>query len=101
MIITFPIISFVFSLKGLNLSLDTEKEEKRLLANQLSELEKKYNGETEKLQHEKDSMKEKLKKKQESLSQISEEKEKIYTELSYANYLYFYHNKNLSLFFFK
>ncbi|CAD5123221.1 DgyrCDS11580 [Dimorphilus gyrociliatus] len=74
--------TYLKQIKSLNLSLDTEKEEKRLLANQLSELEKKYNEETEKLQNEKESLREKLRKKQESLAQIGEEKEKIYSELT-------------------
>ncbi|KAJ7379420.1 regulation of modification of synaptic structure, partial [Desmophyllum pertusum] len=67
-------------MSGLQLQLDTEREEKRLLQEQLQEAESSSKQEISKLEQELVKLTEKVKRKQESYLQLQEEKEKLYSE---------------------
>lgn len=64
----------------LQLQLDTEREEKRILQEQLHEAETSSKQEISKLEKELSQLTEKVKRKQESYLQLQEEKEKLYSE---------------------
>ncbi|XP_062614719.1 GRIP1-associated protein 1-like [Saccostrea cucullata] len=66
----------------LSLSLATEKEENKLLQEQLSAIEKSSKEKIQNLQEEVEKSADKLKKKQESYLQLHAEKESVFTELS-------------------
>ncbi|KAL9960362.1 hypothetical protein ACROYT_G033810 [Oculina patagonica] len=70
----------VKEMAGLQLQLDTEREEKRLLQEQLQEAETSSKQEITKLEQELSKLTEKVKRKQESYLQLQEEKEKLYSE---------------------
>ncbi|KAK2144332.1 hypothetical protein LSH36_766g02001 [Paralvinella palmiformis] len=69
-------------ISDLQLRLDTEQEEKKLIKEQMLQAEVEYKEKIKSLQDEVEKISEKFKKKQESLVQLQEEKELIYTELS-------------------
>ncbi|XP_055998866.1 GRIP1-associated protein 1-like [Ostrea edulis] len=66
----------------LSLSLATEKEEKKLLQEKLSALEKTSKEKIQNLQEEVEKNADKLRRKQESYLQLHAEKESVFTELS-------------------
>ncbi|KAM7437952.1 regulation of modification of synaptic structure [Porites harrisoni] len=70
----------VKEMAGLQLQLDTEREEKRLLQEQLQEAETSSKQEISRLEQELAKLTEKIKRKQESYVQLQEEKEKLYSE---------------------
>ncbi|XP_066285082.1 GRIP1-associated protein 1-like isoform X2 [Branchiostoma lanceolatum] len=67
-------------MSDLQIRVDTEREEKTILKEQIQSLEKSYIEKLSKLQEENSKISEKLKKKQESLLQLQEEKEKMYSD---------------------
>ncbi|XP_021348656.1 GRIP1-associated protein 1-like isoform X2 [Mizuhopecten yessoensis] len=69
-------------INDLMLNLDTEMEEKRILKDQLTNLEKNFKEKISAKQDELDKLSEKLKKKQESYNQLQVEKEQLFRELS-------------------
>ncbi|KAJ8302003.1 hypothetical protein KUTeg_020990 [Tegillarca granosa] len=71
--------SFI-SEQALNLSLETELEEKKILKEQLTSSEKSYKDQILSLQEENEKISEKLKKKQESFMHLQEEKENLFAE---------------------
>ncbi|RMX52930.1 hypothetical protein pdam_00010954 [Pocillopora damicornis] len=70
----------VKEMASLQLQLDTEREEKRILQDQLHEAETSGKQEISKLEKELSQLTEKVKRKQESYLQLQEEKEKLYSE---------------------
>ncbi|XP_078676958.1 GRIP1-associated protein 1-like isoform X2 [Branchiostoma floridae x Branchiostoma belcheri] len=70
----------VEEMSDLQIRVDTEREEKTILKEQIQSLEKSYIEKLSKLQDENSKISEKLKKKQESLLQLQEEKEKMYSD---------------------
>ncbi|XP_068714216.1 GRIP1-associated protein 1-like [Montipora foliosa] len=67
-------------MSGLQLQLDTEREEKRLLQEQLQEAKTSSKHEISKLEQELAKLTEKVKRKHESYLQLQEEKEKLYSD---------------------
>ncbi|XP_058873311.1 GRIP1-associated protein 1 isoform X2 [Acipenser ruthenus] len=67
-------------LSEIELQLQTEREEKRLLKEQLQSLESAAHTDSSKLQEEINKLSEKLKKKQESFLRLQTEKETLYTD---------------------
>ncbi|XP_052781589.1 GRIP1-associated protein 1-like [Mya arenaria] len=74
--------TFQKRIEELQLNLDTEAEEKRILKDELSEKEEKHSKDLRTLQEEAERVAEKLKKKQESYLQLQIEKEKSFKEQS-------------------
>ncbi|XP_078597836.1 GRIP1-associated protein 1-like isoform X1 [Branchiostoma floridae x Branchiostoma japonicum] len=70
----------VEEMSDLQIRVDTEREEKTILKEQIQSLEKSYIEKLSKIQDENSKISEKLKKKQESLLQLQEEKEKMYSD---------------------
>ncbi|KAK6466694.1 GRIP1-associated protein 1 isoform X1 [Huso huso] len=70
----------VKKLSEIELQLQTEREEKRLLKEQLQSLESAAHTDSSKLQEEINKLSEKLKKKQESFLRLQTEKETLYTD---------------------
>ncbi|XP_074610636.1 GRIP1-associated protein 1-like isoform X1 [Acropora palmata] len=67
-------------MSGLQLQLDTEREEKRLLQEQLQDAKTSSKQDISKLEEELSKLTEKVKRKQESYLQLQEEKENLYSE---------------------
>ncbi|PVD24800.1 hypothetical protein C0Q70_15286 [Pomacea canaliculata] len=72
--------SLVAEVKELQLNLDTEQEEKRLLKEQLHSSEKRLKEQIASLQEEVEKLNEKLRRKQDSLLQLQKEKETLFDE---------------------
>lgn len=79
--------SHKFSIKELELNLETVVEEKRLLQINISKMEKEFGEQLLKIKSENEKLSEKLKKKQESFLNLQEEKEQLYNtnKLAFEN----------------
>ncbi|XP_048580548.1 GRIP1-associated protein 1 [Nematostella vectensis] len=76
----FALESHIKEMSSLQLRLDTEHEEKRLLQEQFKQAEETSKDEINQLKDEIAKLSDKIKKKQESYLQLQDEKEKLYSE---------------------